>query len=266
MYPVPQKTRPRREGSGLLWLAQAIIAVFRVFLRVQELFGSRRRREQAGAFRQKMDVMRRDQGAMLKRMEGERGWDRFDALDEFVAQHGDAEDRERHEESRRHLQTMRQESEALQLIRREAGEDRARAVQGYRDYLREHPESHSACSYLGGALRQMGDFEGSLAAYHEALRLAEGQPIPAAMNRLSLGTVLKEKGAPEAALAEWRSVIENGTSSTEVSVSSAYLCTGDLLSERGDRDGARTAWRQARKWDRTGILAKEARKRLARKA
>ena len=157
---------------------------------------------------------------------------------------------------------MRQESETLYGIRKDAGEDLAAAVHGYQEYIEAHPASSSAHSYLAGVLRQMGDLEGSLNRHYAALRLAKSGSIRCASIRFQVGEVLRQKGETELAAAEFRAIIEEATLETKTFVPIVYFTLGNTLNEAGDKQAARDAWKQAIHWDQTGSMGKKAREML----
>lgn len=78
----------------------------------------------------------------------------------------------------------------------------------------DSPLAHVACFNWGTLLGQLGRDAEAEAAYRRALALQAGFP-PA---RLNLGHLLERRGAHEAALAEWRGVIEATDPPTEATI------------------------------------------------
>ena len=247
----------------MLWFAQALVVFFRVLFRCLELLGPKEQRLRLRQLREKMDAINRDRDAVMSQMQSGDVFGGLEAIEESLGHHATPEDRAGLQETARQVRAIRQESETLRNVARRAGEDRELAVAGYRDYVREHPDSHAGFSYLGGALRRAGDLDGSLGAYQEAILLAGSDSIPGNSARLQLGMVLQEKGDIEAGIAEFQRIIDNATPTTEAYVCLAFLSMGSALNEMGRRSEARAAWKQAIKWDRTKIAAKQAREMLA---
>jgi predicted negative regulator of RcsB-dependent stress response len=98
------------------------------------------------------------------------------------------------------------------------------------------------------------------------VRLEEGERGYSIMGRLALGDILVKKGDPDAAIREFQTVIEGQSRFAESSRCMGYLHLGDALKQRGDIGAARQAWKEAVRWDDTGIIAKEARQRLKPRA
>jgi tetratricopeptide (TPR) repeat protein len=129
---------------------------------------------------------------------------------------------------------MREESDALKAIHTGAGENPAEAIEGYRKYIEAHPNSHLAYSYLGGTLQKAKDWDGSLAAYREAERIAGEEKVVGSTARLQIGKVLQDKGDIEATIAQYRKIIEAVSPENGVSVSSAYFYLGNALNEQAN--------------------------------
>lgn len=262
--PVRRRRRKTRSGDATLWAAQVFIAVFRAVFRVREAFASGPRRQKLRTLRAKMDAINQERDAILKQIETENGADTFDALDKFMERIGDEDDRTELAESRAHIRSIRQESDTLQKIIREAGDNKPLAADGLQQYLRTQPDSRLGYFYLGGTLQQAGDFDGSLAAYQEAERLAEADSLSAVSARLQTGIVLQMKGDLPAALVTFRRIIEEvplGGAGESV-LCLTYLQLGDGLRDSGDWPNARRAWELAAHWDTTKIVADQAHARL----
>jgi hypothetical protein len=81
-------------GDITLWLAKALLAVFRPVLRVQELFATKSKRERMRQFQTKMEGIRHDSDIMLEKIDRSDGSDTIEILDDFMTRHGDAETQE----------------------------------------------------------------------------------------------------------------------------------------------------------------------------
>lgn len=258
-----QMSTNRNSQAPSLWLVQTIITAFRVVFRVQEVFASPRKRERLRKLREKMAAIEADKREVLHRLKNEPGFGSLEFTTLFLERHGDdAETRASLEESRGQLLAMRQVSDELQSIHRQAEGNWEKAAADYRAYLKQHPDARLAYSYLGGALQRTGDFDGSLAAYREALELDNTGPL-AAGTRISIGEVLREKGDWAGATAEFYSVINDDAKRSQVFKSLAYYSLGITLAETGDHSGAQKAWKQAIKWDTTKAIAPKAREKIA---
>lgn len=245
------------------WFGQGLIAFIRVVFRALELVGPKNRRPRLREFREKVEGINRERDAIVSQMRGGATLSTIGSLDDRFGPFLKPEDRAGLQETAANTRARRVEIETLRDITVQAGEDKALAVSGYRAYVQSHPASPLGFSWLSAALKKAGDLEGSAAALREAIQIAGGSSIPGTSARLHLGAVLEEMGDADAAIAEFRSIIAEASSSTEVFVSMAYLSLGNALNARGDRSDARAAWKRAIKWDRTKILAKQARKQLA---
>ena len=104
--------------------------------------------------------------------------------------------------------------------------------------------------------------EGSIAAYQQAIQLAGEASGPANNARLLMGRGFQDKGDLEAAIRELRRIIADASSETEMEVCPAYLSLGDAFNEIGERGEARTAWKEAMKWDAYKIVAKKTKEQL----
>ena len=208
-----------------------------------------------------MQVLKAEEKALLGKVKSSKAWEGLEAVQEMEARYCHPEDRAEMDERHAHLREIRRESEFLQSIRK-AAVSNAAAVDAYRAYLVEHPDSHSAHSYLAGTLRLMGDLDGSLKEFGQVIQMSGTDSIPGSSARLASAEVLRQKGETEAALAELRAIVKEATPRTRVAVGMACLTLGDTLSEAGERGEARAAWKKAIQWDETGLIAKKARERL----
>jgi tetratricopeptide (TPR) repeat protein len=208
-------------------------------------------------FREKMDVKK----ALLRDIDA--GKLTAGEVNDRLAGLMDPESRAEHEASLAPVRAIGQECEELKRITIEAGDDKAMAAEGYREYLTAHPDSHLGYSFLAGALQATGNLDDNLTAYREAIRLAGSLSLPGLLARVRLGLALSAKGEKGMAIAEFRGVIDDTGPGHEVVISLAYLSLGDALLGIGSRREARTALKQAIKWDSTGALADKARTLLA---
>ena len=245
-----------------LWLAQAIIVVFRFFFRILEVVGPENRRARLREFREKLDQIKRECDVAVAKINNGRNFEGIEAVYELADRYGSPEDRQKNQEELIRLRAMRLESESLKAIHQQAGEDKAAAVEGYRKYIEGHPDSSLAHSYLGGALKKLGDLYGSLGAYREALRLAEKPSVTEAMACLNIGQVLQAKGELEEAVSLYRRVIDDPSLDIGIARCFAYLYLGNALHAQGELDQARSAWKMAAKLDTTKVIAKPVREML----
>lgn len=245
-----------------LLFAQALVASFRVIFRCLEFIGPPKRRQRMRQFREKILAIEHEREAILAQIKHGTVSQGLDALHEMSARHNRPEVHVKSSETHAYHLSVRQETEALQSIHKASDGDKTVAAQGYREYIAAHPTSHWGHRYLGDALRQIGDLDGSLKEYHEAIRLAGHDSIPGASSRLELGEVLSQKGDKEAAIAEFRGVIEEATPKTKSVVCVAFLRLGIVLNDIGEGKEARAAWKQAIEWDSTKIIAKRAQEML----
>lgn len=254
--------RKQREEKNRLYFARALVAVFRGVFRCLEFVGPPKRQQKMRQFRDKMQGIEREKSVILEQIKRGDVSKSIDALFEVSARHDRPEDHAKSSETQDYILAIRQESEALQSIHKASGGDKIVAAQGFRDYITAHPDSSSAHSYLGGTLKQLGDLDGSIKEYHEAIQLAGSDTIPGAASRLHLGEVLSQKGEKEAAMTEFRHIIEEATPKTEAIVGMAFLQLGIVLNEVGERKQARATWKQAIQWDTGKIIAKRAQEML----
>ncbi len=254
--------RKRRSQKALLWFARGTIFFFRVFFRGLEFVSLPKSRRRLRQLRENMDGITKGGKGAIDQIQKGQFYAGVDAMSDTVARFGGPDDKEGFEETRTNIEKVRQESSALQAIHREAGEDKLLAVQNFRKYLEQRPDSHWGYSYLAGALRQSGDMEGSIAAYQQAIQLAGEALGPANNARLLMGKVFQDKGDVQAAIWEFERIIADASPQTEGEVCLAFLSLGDALNEIGERAEARIAWKEAIKWDAYRIVAKKAKERL----
>lgn len=267
-YPVdlpPSHTRIRhkqRAEKTQLALVQAFIAICRVGFRCMEFIGPPKRRQKMRQFREKMRAIEEEKNTVLQKIKTGKSWEGSDAVPEMAARHSWPEDSAQVRGSQAYLRAIREESDALQSIGKDSDGDKSLAAQGFRDYIAAHPNSHMARSYLGGTLEQIGDLDGCIREYRESIRLAGNDSIPGAASRLRLGEVLRQKGETEAAINEFRSIIEEASIRTKMLVCMAFYQLGISLDQVGERKEARAAWKQAIQWDETKVIAKKAQELL----
>ena len=240
--------------------AQALIAFFRTVFRIMELFGPEKRRKKLRELREKMEAIDRDKKDMFDKI-ARNPRESVDVFDDFISRHGDLQTQQLHAGTRVRIQAMRQEFDALRAIHAQAGENAGAAVGGFRQYVKDHPASQLAYSYLGAALLVAKDWDASLDAYREAERLAGNDQTSSSMARLNIGTVLHRKGDLEAAVAQYQRIVSTPTES-DIAIALAYYYLGIVLNEQGQRSAARAAWKRAARRDRTKVLAKKAREML----
>ncbi len=258
--------RQQKAEKRTMRFARIVIILFSAIMRCLELVGSPKQKQKRHQIREKIQGLNTEGNSLLHTVDNAfkngKGFDGLEAVYEFRARHSRGDDDPKLADDYAKFQAMRQESETLSGIRKDAGQDLALAAQCYREYIAAHPESSSAHSYLAGVLRQMGDLEGSLGQYHEALRLAEGKAIECASDRLQIGEVLRKKGETDLAIAEFQAIIAEATLETKTIVPMAYFYLGNTLNENGKRQAARDAWKQAVHWDKAGITGKKAQEML----
>ena len=254
--------KKRLSQQALLWFARGIISFFRMFFRGLEFVSLPERRLRLRRLREKMDGLTKGGKGAIDLIQKGQFYAGVDVMSDTVARFGGSDDKESFEETRINIQEVREESIALQAIHCEAGEDKLLAVQNFRKYLEDRPDSHWGYAYLGGALRQTGDMEGSIAAYQQAIRLAGETSGPASNARLLMGKVFQDKGDVQAAIREFKRIIAGASPETEYEICLAFLSLGDAYNEIGERGEARTAWKEAIKWDAYKIVAKKAKEKL----
>jgi len=254
--------KKRLSQKALLWFARGIIFFFRVFFRGLEFVSLPEQRQRLRQLREKMDGISKGGKVAIDQIQKGQFYAGVDAMSDAVARFGGPDDKEGFEETRTGILKVREESNALQAIHREAGEDKLLAVQNFRKYLEDRPDSHWGYAYLGGALRQAGDLEGSIAAYQQVIQLAEEGSKPADNARLLMGKVFQDKGDVQAAIREFKRIINDASPETESEVCLAFLSLGDALNEIGERGESRIAWKEAIRWDAYKIVAKKAKERL----
>jgi len=100
------------------------------------------------------------------------------------------------------------------------------AIAAYREALRLNPALPNALVNLGNALAAKEDPEGAIALYREAIRIRPDD----ANARRNLGVRLMEKGDIQGATAEWHEAlrIEPDFAAAHSDLGHAYLRTGDL--------------------------------------
>lgn len=250
-----------------LWLAQGFIAVFRVYARGVEVFGTGRERQRARLLREQMaeiDCISRSAQEQIKQGNIEQG---FEQLESFMERNGNTEESQSFRDSRLNLQAMREESEVLKNIRDSAGEDTETAIFGYRQYIKNHPGSQLAFTSLGAALRDAGRLEESLAAHRHVLQIKQEMEQGSASNavtHIAIADVLREMGRLDDAIIVYREIVDDdsGDSLSTILHGRAYLHLGDVFKLQGRKREARAAWKQAVKLDQTGTIRAEVSKRL----
>jgi tetratricopeptide (TPR) repeat protein len=108
-------------------------------------------------------------------------------------------------------------------------------IRYYTGALTLRPHNPGVCVNLGNALREIGDLDGAIAAYREAL---DGHPDYAGA-RARLVRTLENKGDMNGALAELRAGIRFGNHAND------YLFLGDALFRRERRDKAIECYKKA---------------------
>ncbi|MBC8104262.1 MAG: hypothetical protein H7Z41_16930, partial [Cytophagales bacterium] len=126
---------PRFEPT--LWLAQGVIAVFRVYARGVEVFGSGRKRDNARRLRERMAELNGAGSAAQKQIKQGNIEQGLEQLENFMERNEGFGDSQSIRESRLELKSMREESEALKQIRDSAGEDTETSIAGYQKYIQD---------------------------------------------------------------------------------------------------------------------------------
>ncbi len=261
VVPIHRLTR-RSSGNISLWFAYTLVAALRSVFRVQEFFAVGKKRERLAEFREKMDIIARERDATLKKIEQGYGSSTVEMMEASTKRHGDSQTRSEMDAFYTEIRAIHDEGKTLQGIVRATGDDKALAIEGLREFLYAHPESVLAYSYLGGCLSQTGDLEGSLAAYRQSELLAGADPIHGPSARRHIGEVLLAKGETDAAIGEFRRLIEDASPKNEYMICYDYLYLGNSLEQKGDSANARVAWKQAVKWGKTNTVAKLAQEKL----
>src|SRR5688572_3111632 len=104
----------------------------------------------------------------------------------------------------------KRETEFLKTIQRETGENFPAAVERYRAFLQEHPDSRLGRTFLAGTLRLLGKWDEALEVLSELQQLERAEPSPNPNDlttRLSIGQVLYDKGEFDSAIAEFESLL-----------------------------------------------------------
>ena len=254
--------RKKRQERFLLWSAQALIAVFRAVSRVFELIDPSKRRQLLRLLRERLDGIERDKQDITTQIKTGNLRAGLEALDALQVRYVKLDEQDELQRQLSGPRKMRQESDALQAIALQAGKDKVLAVEGYRKYVAENPDSASGFSYLGGFLKQIGDTSGSLAAYKEVLRLAGDNYLKGSMARLHIGEVYLSSGDISSAISEFQYIIDSAVPETSTAVCHAYLCLGDAYLASRDKPKAKEAWKQAIQWDSTKIMAKKAHEKI----
>jgi serine/threonine protein kinase/Flp pilus assembly protein TadD len=109
------------------------------------------------------------------------------------------------------------------------------AIRYYTAALALRPHNPAACLCLGNALREIGDLDGAIAAYREAL---DGQP-DFIMARQQLSFTLQAKGDVDGAIAELRQAIRFGNRAVD------HLFLGNAFLYSGRADEAIDSYRKA---------------------
>lgn len=255
--------RRKKRGEQLtLWLAQAFLVIFRAGARVSELFVPPERRLRLQRLREKMESIEQDKQQLLRQIRSGDVRGGLEAVDMMQLRHATLEEREEIQATQAVSRKMWQELDALKAIASQAGENKRLAVEGYQEYVKLHPDSSRGYSFLGGFLKQVGDTGGSLRAYQEALRLAGENSLEGSMVLLNIGKVHLDNGSIEAAIQEFRYIIDHAVPQTRTTVCMAYLTLGDAHLRNADKGNAKEAWKMAIHWDETKIFAKQAQERL----
>ena len=254
--------RKKRQEKVLLWSVQAVIAVFRAVSRVFELIGPPKRRQRLRRLKERLDALEQDKRQILSQIKAGNVRGGLEAVDALRVRYAKPDEQEELQQQLAGPRKTWQESDALQAIALQAGKDKALAVEGYRKYVSENPDSASGFSYLGGFLKQIGDTGGSIAAHKEVLRLAGDNSLKGSMARLHIGEVYMSCGDIPSAIGEFQHIIDNAAPETRSTVCLVYLYLGDAYLASDDKPKAIEAWKQAIQWDSTQIMAKKAREKI----
>lgn len=254
--------RKKRREQLTLWLVQAFIVVFRAGARVFELFAPPKHRLRLQRLREKMQSIQQDKQQLFKQVRAGDTRGALEAVDAMQLRYARPEERKELEEKIAKSKEVWQEMDALKAIASQAGDNKRAAVEGYQEYVTQHPESSRGHSYLGGFLKQAGDTGGSLRAYQEALRLAGENSLGGSMARLHLGELYLDMGETSAAIGEFDHITDHASPETRTTVCMAYLRLGDAHLKNADKDKAKEAWKMAIQWDDTKVFAKKAQEKL----
>lgn len=118
----------------------------------------------------------------------------------------------------------------------ETQEEWEKAGQTYQRIISNRPDSAFAYAKLAKVLKQQGDINGSLAAYHKAIAIKPEQPFRV---YLDLAKTLTEQDQTEAAIEAYRKLVELKPSAK------FQTQLGDLLQKQGNLDDAATCYNQA---------------------
>ncbi|MFN3652642.1 MAG: tetratricopeptide repeat protein [Armatimonadota bacterium] len=256
----------RSSGRGLDYsvLAARVIIWLGVQLsQVLERFGPPERHLACRSFREQITDLKAWQREVAEVMETQGIEAGLDVLEGGCRRLGDEEMAAELASLRTQVEAIRAESAQLEAIRAETGDDAGAAVERYQEFLRHHPESSLAHSYLARALRQSGHPTEAVVAYRRAIELEISKSPVVPSHRIELGDTLLEAGDVEAAIAEYRGVISETHRDCRPLAAYAYLRLGIALDHAGDRSGARKAWKRAAHLDDTGTVWERAEELLA---
>lgn len=110
------------------------------------------------------------------------------------------------------------------------------AIISYREAIRLDPNYAAAYHNLGWNLNEMGDLDGAIRSYREAIRLDPNDADP----HINLGSVLYVQGNLDGALKEYREAIRLSPNDAK-----ARYGIGNALNAKGDHDGALKEYREA---------------------
>jgi len=254
--------RKKRMEQLTLWLVQAFIVVFRAGAHISELFVPPKHRLRLQRLREKMQSIEQDKQQLFKQIRAGNIRGGLEAADAMQLRYARPEQRKELEEKIAKSREMWQEIDALKAIASQAGDNKRAAVEGYQEYVKQHPDSSRGYSFLGGFCKQVGDTTGSLRAYQEALRLVDENSLHGSMAHLHVGEVYLDTGETEPALREFQHIIDHASSETRTTVCMAYLRLGDTHLKNADKSKAKEAWKMTIQWDDTKIIAKQAHEKL----
>lgn len=109
------------------------------------------------------------------------------------------------------------------------------AIRYYTAALALRPHNPAACANLGNALQSLGDLDGAIAAFREAI---EGHP-DYLLARVNLGRALEIKGDADGAIAQLRQAVRDGNLALH------HNDLGNVLVHSGHRDEAIECYKKA---------------------
>lgn len=250
---------PRVSRDATWWIIEAISALVSAWLAAAEALSTPSQRQRARRTRVQWREIRREHHLRLARIESSNPTELPQVIEELLG-HPDWSSTQLASETRSKLRRLNEDDEALRAIAAATHGDAVTAADAFRAYLAAHPDSSLVRVRLARELERLGDLEGSIDVHRDTRRRA-ATPNLRTFSSVEIGRLHTLRGEHAESVAELRGVL--AAADERLLRPLAYFYLGQALNALGDLPGARHAWKQAARLDRSGALRSEARKLIA---